>query len=320
MLTKEGGAPTPPSATYEMDRTRYFQGRFKRGAQSLAFVLATMAVLFASGWLLFGGLMAVAFAAALALLLTSSQVVPLPRLLAFQGARPLPPYAAPWLSEILARLSRRAELAKPVELYFLPSRTPQAYSIESGNQAAIVVTGALLETLTPGEVEAVVAHELSHLRSGDTRWMRITRVMRLLTRSLASFALILTLAQVVFGEVVVLSAAGLAFLIVAPTLSLLFELGLSRTREFDADLSAAALTGRPLALASALIKIERTVAGFWGFLSPRLEQVVPEPLRSHPSTEERVRRLVELAPPTDQRALARLAEPWPRRGVWFLSG
>ena len=81
----------------------------------------------------------------------------------------------------------------------------------------------------------------------------------------------------------------------APTLSVLAQLGLSRTREYDADLNAAQLTGDPEGLARALVKIER-VQGSWIerlFLPGR---GVPEPssLRTHPRTEDRVRRLMEL--------------------------
>ncbi|RMG33662.1 MAG: peptidase M48, partial [Gammaproteobacteria bacterium] len=84
-------------------------------------------------------------------------------------------------------------------------------------------------------------------------------------------------------------------LIFAPTLSALAQLALSRTREFDADLNAARLTGDPDGLASALAKIEQ-LQGNWMeriFLPGRR---VPEPslLRTHPETSERIRRLMEL--------------------------
>jgi len=87
-------------------------------------------------------------------------------------------------------------------------------------------------------------------------------------------------------------------LVAAPTLMNLLQLALSRAREYDADLEAARLVGDPEALASALLKLERRQGRFWeSMLSPRGQ--VPEPtlLRSHPPTEERVRRLLDLRQP-----------------------
>jgi len=83
--------------------------------------------------------------------------------------------------------------------------------------------------------------------------------------------------------------------VAAPTLSALAQLGLSRTREYDADLNAVRLTGDPDALASALVKIDRYSGAF-------MEQILfpgrglPEPswLRTHPRTEERVARIMSL--------------------------
>jgi len=91
-------------------------------------------------------------------------------------------------------------------------------------------------------------------------------------------------------------------LIFAPQLAVLAQLGLSRTREYDADLNAAALTGDPEGLASALVKIEGRQRRLLDLLLPGWGLPEPSWLRTHPPTEERIRRLLALAP---------------REGVWL---
>ena len=90
----------------------------------------------------------------------------------------------------------------------------------------------------------------------------------------------------------------LALLYLAPTASSLIQLGLSRTREYDADLEGASLTGDPEALASALEKLERYQGHFWEDMRlPVPGRRIPQPslLRSHPRTEDRVARLRALS-------------------------
>jgi heat shock protein HtpX len=87
---------------------------------------------------------------------------------------------------------------------------------------------------------------------------------------------------------------GILLLYFAPTASSLLQLGLSRAREYDADLEGARLSGDPEALASALQKIERAQGRVWEtILLPGRNVPVPSILRTHPSTDERIRRLRE---------------------------
>ena len=88
----------------------------------------------------------------------------------------------------------------------------------------------------------------------------------------------------------------LILLAVSPQLALLAQLGLSRVREFDADLAAARLTGDPEGLASALAKIERANLSWRGWLLPGWGNPEPSWLRTHPATSERIRRLLALTP------------------------
>ncbi|WP_227272060.1 M48 family metalloprotease [Roseobacter weihaiensis] len=84
-------------------------------------------------------------------------------------------------------------------------------------------------------------------------------------------------------------------LVVSPTIMALLRLALSRTREYDADRGGAELTGDPAGLASALLKLERRTGRFWEeMILPGRRIPDPSLLRTHPPTEERVRRLQEL--------------------------
>jgi hypothetical protein len=119
----------------------------------------------------------------------------------------------------------------------------------------------------------------------------------------------------------------LVLLAVSPHLALLAQLGLSRVREFDADLEAARFTGDPAGLASALAKIERVTRSWRGWLLPGWGNPEPSWLRTHPATEERVSRLLSLAGETSDEAIGgeKVAyrpdgSPPRRRPRWYPGG
>jgi heat shock protein HtpX len=151
--------------------------------------------------------------------------------------------------------------------------------------------------LAEDELEGVLAHEISHVASGDMRVMNAARAMRSLTRSLASVAWFLLLLSLLTLGALQISVSAMLLMASAPLLSYLAELGLSRTREFGADLAAARLTGRPTALARALVKLERHHRGLLArLLGGNVTLNLPTALRTHPLTEARVRRLLALGP------------------------
>jgi heat shock protein HtpX len=132
---------------------------------------------------------------------------------------------------------------------------------------------------------------------GDIWVMGLADVVSRLTSSLSlggQFLLLLSLPMMLFGS---FSPPWWLFLLLisAPTLSALFQLALSRTREYDADLDAAELTGDPSGLASALAKLERYQQGFLErILLPGRRIPDPSLLRTHPTTEDRIQRLLSL--------------------------
>jgi len=217
-------------------------------------------------------------------------------------------YGATWLQRgqtpilhaIVSELSRRADLAAEPGLYYIPSSLPNAFTVGHRGNAAIAVTDGLLHTLDRREAIGVLAHEISHIRNNDIRVMGMADMFSRLTSMLSLFGqllLFINLPLMLMSDVGI-NWFAILILIFAPNLSALAQLGLSRTREYNADLNAARLTGDPAGLASALVKIG-------GGNSSLLERImlpgrrIPDPslLRTHPPTAERVRRLMQLQLP-----------------------
>ncbi|WP_240992081.1 zinc metalloprotease HtpX [endosymbiont of Riftia pachyptila] len=200
---------------------------------------------------------------------------------------------APTLDSTLRELAHRAGLHRVPELFYVPSPMVNAFTVGSRNEAVIAVTDGLLRSLDTRETVGVLAHEVSHIRNNDMWVMGMADLFSRLTSLLSllgQFLLLLNLPLIVMSNVSI-NWFAILLLIFAPNLSALAQLGLSRTREYEADLSAARLTGDPEGLANALVKIEQRS----GSLLERLflpGRRIPEPslLRTHPPTKERVRR------------------------------
>ena len=111
--------------------------------------------------------------------------IPLGWVLAMYGAQPLPEHAAPDLHAYVQALAARAGLTRTPMVFYLPTRLTNAFSIGSGDRSAVVVSDGLLRQLSERQVVAVLAHEISHIRSGDTRVMNLAdalgRVVHLLS-------------------------------------------------------------------------------------------------------------------------------------------
>lgn len=263
-------------------------------------------------WLLFGvvGLVG-ALVLGLAVLLTGPEIPPRTVLAAFR-ALPLPRDAAPELHWMVQVLAERAGLHRPPALFYVPSAVPNCISVGRGDTAAIAVTDGLLRRLTRREVAGVLAHEIGHLRAGDTRIMALSDAVGRLTQWLSYLGIVcilIGLPLVFQGEprLLVLAAALVPLPFVVP----LLELALARSREFDADLSAARLTGDPEGLASALEVLELSTGRLWErILVARGRLPAPLVLRTHPSTEERVRRLRQLEPADDPRPVVGRPHSW----------
>lgn len=219
-------------------------------------------------------------------------------MLVMYGAHPLSPERVPQLYRMLEVYAGRAGLTHVPTLYHLPSSMVSAFSTGSGEQAVIALSDGLLRTLSLRELSGVLAHELSHLRNHDTWVMSLADMVSRLTHFLSLFGqllLLINLPLLLFTDYQVPWML-VILLILAPGLTALLQLALSRQREYDADAGAATISGDPLGLAAALVHLERLEASWLDhlFLPGRR---VPEPslLRTHPPTRERVRRLQAMA-------------------------
>jgi heat shock protein HtpX len=211
-------------------------------------------------------------------------------------ARPIPTDQAPQYHQALQVLATRANLPAPPSLWWVPSPMVNAFALGRRESSAIAVTDGLLRSLSPRELVAVLAHETAHIAHGDLAVMNLADVISRLTSAMSFVGLVfifLSLPEALAGGEV--QWWPLFLLAAAPQVNLLAQLGLSRTREFDADLTAARLTDDPQGMASALVKLEHMEKGLLRrFFFPGQGVPVPSWLRTHPLSAERVQRLLDL--------------------------
>ena len=271
--------------------------RRQNSAQTFA-LLGGMALLLAVPVALIWGLGGLAFVVGLVgvTFLGARQVPPDLMMRAYRAQR-VTPEAAPGLVHILEVLSERADLKEKPALYVIPSLTLNAFATGSPTNAAIGITEGLVRKLSMKEVAAVLAHEVSHIRNNDLTVMAIadiaSRIVQGMSYAAVFFLAINMISILVDGEASI-SWLAIIILYLAPVLSSLMQLALSRTREYDADLEAAILTGDPSWLISALQSLDRQTGVFWeDLMFPVPGRRTPQPslLRTHPPTEDRVARL-----------------------------
>ncbi|MFN2331689.1 MAG: zinc metalloprotease HtpX [Halomonas sp.] len=270
-----------------------------RNALQHLLILAGLAVLLAVPGYLLAGSFGVIWAFGLVVLtLYLGGRIPPRMALARASAGRLHRHQAPELYRVMDILYRRAKLSSDTQLFFVPATELNAFAVGDAREGGIAVTRGLLRALSLRQLAGVLAHEVSHLRHGDTRVMSMAATMTRLTlwcAVLVQLGLLLMLPMVVAGELRMPWLELLA-VAVAPSASTLLQLALSRNREYTADLEAAALTRDPQGLAEALQVLERH-QGIW--LSALLPGGNPPGwfwlLQTHPPTEERIRRLHDLA-------------------------
>ena len=161
---------------------------------------------------------------------------------------------APDLVRLVRDLARNAGLPMP-RVYLMDNPQPNAFATgRNPEHAAVAVTTGLLRMLSREEIAGVLAHELAHIKNHDTLTMTITATIAGAISMLAQFGMF-------FGGGHRDNNSGLgvigtiAMMILAPIAAMLVQMAISRTREYAADDLGARISGRPDALASALIKI-----------------------------------------------------------------
>jgi heat shock protein HtpX len=235
--------------------------------------------------------------------------------LAIKMARAQPAGEAefPWYHQMVAELAQRAGKPMP-RLYVSPSPQPNAFATgRNPRHAAVCVNQGLVEILDRDEMEGVLAHELSHVYNRDILIGTIAATIATAITFLARFAFFFGGGRDREGNVV----AQLLMVLLAPMAAMLIQFAVTRSRETQADASGAELSGKPLALASALQKLETGgrararlggtpaeqpssafsslyISAPFGGLRPR-GGMLTNAFRTHPATEARVANLHAIA-------------------------
>ena len=222
------------------------------------------------------------------------------------NAREVDASSAPQFHGMVAELSARAGLPMP-RVYLIDEAAPNAFATgRNPEHAAVAATTGILRALSERELRGVMAHELAHVAHRDILISTVSATMAGAISMLANFATF-------FGGRdengrPVNPLAGIAVAILAPLAASLIQMAISRAREFEADRGGAEISGDPAALASALDKIHRYAQGIT--MAPAeahpetAQMMIMNPLSggglrglfsTHPSTEERITRLMAMA-------------------------
>lgn len=225
--------------------------------------------------------------------------------LAAYRAQPVSASDAPGLYRMVERLSTKANIPTP-RLYIVPGSNANAFATgRDPENAAVAVTQGIINILPEEELEAVIAHELTHIINRDT----LTQAVSATIAGAISFLAQMVSYSLWFGGNSRDGNRGnplgmLLTVTLAPLAASVIQLAISRTREFSADAGAAKLTGNPRALARALQRLESTARQMPMQANPAFEPLlIINPLsgeflgnlfRTHPSTEARVEALLKI--------------------------
>jgi len=220
------------------------------------------------------------------------------------GARQVDEQSFPAYYNVIKELAQKANLPMP-KVYLIDENAPNAFATgRNPENAAVAATSGIMNILNERELRGVMAHELAHVKNRDILISTIAATMAGAIASLANFAMFAG------GRNREGGAHPLSFLLVflAPLAASLIQMTISRAREYEADRIGSEISEDPLALASALKKIESAVQGIpfeRADAHPAVAQMmIMNPLSggglrglfsTHPATEERVGKLVEMS-------------------------
>ncbi|MGB2716899.1 MAG: zinc metalloprotease HtpX [Vicinamibacterales bacterium] len=206
------------------------------------------------------------------------------------------------LYQITQRLVQRANLPMP-KVYVIPDASPNAFATgRNPSHAAVAATEGIMRVLSEHELEGVIAHELAHVKNRDILTSSIAATLAAAIMMSARFAMF-------FGggrddrdggsNPIVL----LGMMILAPIAAMLIQFAISRSREFGADATGAAIAGTPYGLADALRKIDAAVkrvpldanpaTAHMFIIKPFAGGGLMSLFSTHPPTEARIRALLE---------------------------
>lgn len=212
-------------------------------------------------------------------------------------ARPVTQEEAPFLYDAVEDLAIRAAIPMP-KLYIIPSDAPNAFATgRNENHAAVAVTSGLLNLMNPDELQGVIAHELSHIKHKDI-------LISTMAATIASAVVLLSRWSFFFSSDDGSVVSAIAVAVIAPVAATLVQMAISRSREYDADTGSAKITGKPEALAGALMKLSDTAkqapmhanpaTAHMFIVSPLSGGTIMGLFSTHPPVEERIERLLAM--------------------------
>jgi len=227
--------------------------------------------------------------------------------LSMYGAQEVGPAEAPDLYSIVAELARRANIPMP-RVYIIPTEAPNAFATgRSPQHAAVAATAGILRILNRDELMGVMAHELGHVLHRDTLIATIAATIAGAVSMLANWlqwAVLFGMGRSDDEEGPGL-AGGILMAIIAPIAATLVQMAVSRSREYLADEAGAQLSGKPLALASALAKLHQAAhmipmdanpaTAHLFIVNPLSGRSLANLFSTHPPVEERIARLRAMA-------------------------
>ncbi len=216
--------------------------------------------------------------------------------------------SAPQFYRLIHELAGNAGLPMP-RVYIMDEAQPNAFATgRDPEHAAVAATTGIIHILSERELRGVMAHELTHVKHRDTLISTISATIAGAISSIAQFGMLFAGGNR-DGTRGVHPAVALLIMILAPIAAMLIQMAISRSREFEADRGGAEISGDPKALASALEKIHnhaRNIPLEAAEQHPETAQMmIINPLSgggikslfsTHPQTEERVARLLQMAP------------------------
>ena len=210
----------------------------------------------------------------------------------------------PKLHAIVSRLAATAGIPTP-KVAYIPKDVPNAFATgRNENNAVVAVTKGALETLSEKELEAVLAHEIGHIKNNDMKIQTIAAVIAAIIGYLGFMGRFMMFGRRNRGNTEIIGIILLAVFL--PLAAILIRMAISRTREYGADARSAQFTGMPDQLARALISIEKAVkrnpmkkenpaTSHMFIVNPFRGESILHLFSTHPPTRKRVEELNKMA-------------------------